>query len=87
VGKERRAHKPVEEICKTSELNWVEAMVEDGGSGQGETLSVEIAGTVRMRVVNRCRKNRFVRRPRSHDRNDPEIPKDVNRLNEIFVAY
>ncbi|MFA6039861.1 MAG: hypothetical protein WC698_06390 [Candidatus Peribacteraceae bacterium] len=52
VGKARRAQMPVQEVCKTSELNWVEAMVEDGCSGQGEALSVEIGGTVRMRIVS-----------------------------------
>lgn len=52
LGKSRRAHKPVEEIGKTSELSWVEAMVEDGCSGHGESLSVEIGGSVRMRVTS-----------------------------------
>lgn len=50
LGKLRRAHKPVEEICKTPGLNWVEAIMEERGCGPGEVVCVEIGGSVRMRV-------------------------------------
>ena len=52
LGKSRRARSAGQEICKAPGLSWVEAMVEEGGSGQGEALSVEIGSSVRMRVTS-----------------------------------
>jgi hypothetical protein len=50
LGKSRRARTAAQEICKTPGLSWVEAMVEEGGCGQGEVVCVEIGSSVRMRV-------------------------------------
>jgi hypothetical protein len=50
LGKSRRARTEGQEICKTPGLNWVEAMVEEGGCGRGEVVCVEIGSSVRMRV-------------------------------------
>jgi len=52
VGKARRANKPGGELSKPAGMRWVEATVESSRSEQGEGLSIEIGGGVRVEVFN-----------------------------------
>ncbi len=52
VGRSRKAKKTRQEICKPSGMNWLEAVVENGGERNEGGLSVQIGGNLVMRVVN-----------------------------------
>ena len=52
VVKSRKAKQPGQEICKQTGINWMEAVVEDGRGQDEEGLSVQIGGSVVLRVAN-----------------------------------
>jgi hypothetical protein len=52
VGKSKKAKESGQEIGKSSRMNWMEAVVDDGRERNEEGLSVQIAGGVVMRVVD-----------------------------------
>jgi len=52
VGKARRANKGGGELNTPAGMSWVEATVESSRSEQGEGLSIEIGGGVRVEVFN-----------------------------------